>query len=50
MICGRCDQPIRKGERRRTYLPESASAATPAVTVHWRYCRTTARQTAPTPR
>lgn len=49
MICERCGERILDIEARKTIVPDSASGAKPAVTVHVRYCVPPPTQTAPIP-
>lgn len=45
MICDRCGDPIRSGQKTETYAKDSASGGGGTVTVHARLCRKLPSQT-----
>lgn len=47
MICDRCGQPIRSGQKFTTYSKPSASGGGGTVTLHVRLCRKPPTQTYP---
>jgi hypothetical protein len=47
MMCDRCGQLIRPGQKTRTYAKDSASGAGGTVTVHERLCKRPPTQTYP---
>ncbi len=47
MICDRCGDPIRSGQKVRTYTKDSASGGGGTATVHERLCRKPPTQTYP---
>lgn len=47
MMCHRCGEPIRTGEKFTTYTKDSASGAGGAVTLHLELCKRPPTQTYP---
>ncbi|WP_200302212.1 hypothetical protein [Streptomyces adelaidensis] len=47
MICGRCQEAIKKRERYESFVPDSASTAAPTVYYHAWLCPQPPTQTAP---
>ena len=47
MICARCDQPIRPGQKTETVPKDSASGAGGTVTLHAKLCKKAPTQTYP---
>lgn len=47
MICDHCGQPIRPGEKTRTYTIDSASGGGTDVTLHAKPCKKPPTQTYP---
>lgn len=47
MLCDHCGQPIRPGEKVKTYPVDSASSAAPPVTLHAKPCKRPPTQTYP---
>jgi hypothetical protein len=47
MICDRCGDPIRSGQKVRTYPIDSASGGGRTATIHDRLCRKLPTQTYP---
>jgi hypothetical protein len=47
MICDRCQQPIRKGQKYQEHTPHSASGVAPATVTHKPLCQSVPTQTYP---